>query len=527
MKHLLAVMIVVILTGCGTNHDEQVKTKNQISTQQNVKTPVLNSMKIAMDKPKTLHPIYNLDPTVSQALYLFFDTLVKIEDDGSVQPNIANYWSINNEDNSIILTLNEDIKWHDGVNLTAEDVVFSIKTIMGAKESIYKKSVENIANVAVLSPYTLQIWYRQPFSGTLQTLFFPVIPKHIYGVGYEQAIDLTPVGSGPYKYKENIPLDAMYLEANKEYFKGAPLIETFEILLTPNQSSILSAFEQGLIDLVYTDTMDWGKYTKDSSINIYEIPTQNYEFLGLNFRLEKNNNINIREALTYAIDRQEIIDIYYLGHGVLADTPINPTSYLFDQDIIIKQQDEAKIKLLLSKEGYIYDEKTQLYTKNGVPLSFTLLVNKDNYNRMKIAEYIVSMFKDVGILLNIDAVDIQTYNRRIYDGDYDMFFGGWKFSYVYDLTYAFHSKEIDKGDNFIRYSNANMDKLLEEAFSTDPYNINTAYIDLQRYFLKENPYISLYFKTAALIIKNKFAENIDPDPLNIYSNVYEWSIQQG
>ncbi|ONI41178.1 hypothetical protein AN640_00270 [Candidatus Epulonipiscium fishelsonii] len=525
MRHLLSIIILVTLTGCGINTGEQNDIKNTNKIQQNIKIPVSNSMKIAMTTPKTLHPIYNLDPTVAQALYLFFDTLVRIEDDGSIKPNIAKYWSVKNEDNSIILTLNENINWHDGINLTAEDVAFSIKTIMNAKESIYKKSVENIANVAVLSPYTLQIWYRQPFSSMLQTLFFPVIPKHIYNIGYEDALDLIPVGSGPYKYKENIPLDAMYLEANEEYFKGAPLIETFEILLTPNQLSILSSFEQGLIDLVYADTMDWGKYTRDSSINIYEIPTQNYEFLGLNFALEKNNNNNIREALTYVMDRQQIIDIYYLGHGVLADTPINPTSYLFDQDITMKQQDEAKVKLLLSKEGYQYDEETELYTKNGVPLSFTLLVNKDNSNRMKIAEYIATMFKDVGISINIDAVDVKTYNNRIYDGNYDMFFGGWKFSHIYDVTYAFHSKEIDKGDNFIRYSNKDMDKLLEEAFSASPNDIKKAYIDLQEHFLQENPYISLYFKSAALIVKDKFAENIDPDPLNIYSNVYEWSIQ--
>ncbi|OON98496.1 MAG: hypothetical protein ATN35_04720 [Epulopiscium sp. Nele67-Bin004] len=524
MIRFLYVLMTIFLVGCGFDFDNVVLSDEEIVLEEEIKTTSVLSLStgtnkkddeliLSMNTPQTLHPIYNTDETVFQILHLVFDTLVNVEPDGSVSKNIAEYWTIN-DDNSITMVLRSDIFWHDGEPLEADDVVFSIQTIKYAKSSIYSSNVANIAYSTVLSPNTVQIYYNQPFSGMLQTLFIPIIPEHIYNVPYAQAINLDPVGSGAYKFSEHVPLKSLHLEANANYFKGSPNIDKVEILMTPDHEATLSAFSQDLIDVIYTEVMDWGKYAKDKSATIYEIPTQKYEFIGVNFNDEILSKRGVREALISSIDRENLIDIYYLGQGSVADTPISANSYLLDSTLESIKYDKENARLLLAKEGFEYDET----------LTFSLLVNKDNAERLRVAQGIVQMYDQVGIRLVLEEVDVTTYMDRIYSGDYQLFLGGWKLSYIPDLTFAFHSSQRYRGDNFINYNSDEMDTLLEEAFIAHPNDITTAYSNLQQFFISEVPYISLYFKNGALITKNRVSGDIDPDPLNIFSNIQNWKL---
>lgn len=529
---IISIMIIsmIWLVGCTIKgeaveeHPVEVPMQEEVAEVESIPLEG-NLIKVAMRSPTTLHPIYNIEKSVEQGLHLMFDTLVNIEVDGSITPQLAKTWYIDTASNSIHITLEEDVLWHDGKPLTANDVKFTIETIQQATDSPYKKAVENIAKVQVLTNNALQIWYRQPFSGMLQTLFFPVIPEHIYNVPKEEALDIKPVGSGPYKFQTEVPLKQITLEKNENYFKGVPGIGQVQILITPDEESTLHAFEQGLIDVIYTDVMDWGKYTKDKSARIYELPTNNYEFMALNFNRPQFQNKNIREALAYGLDRQEIIDIYYLGQGIVTDTPISPKSYLFDKTLDIREYDKEKGKLLLAQEGYQLDEKTKLFTKNNISLSFNLLVNKENKERVKVAQGIQKMYKSIGVEVIIEEVDKETYLSRIYSRQYDAFLGGWKLSYIPDLSFAFHSSQITSGDNFIGYQDSQMDTLLKDAFMANPEYITEAYSSLQHYFAEQNPYISLYFRNGAVITKKKIKGNIDPDPCNIYSNIQEWRLE--
>ncbi|MGL4735877.1 MAG: peptide ABC transporter substrate-binding protein, partial [Cellulosilyticaceae bacterium] len=456
--------------------------------------------------------------------HLLFNTLVNVEPDGQISPNIAKSWTLDSQTNTVTVKLNDNIMWHDGKKLTAEDVAFTIDTIKGASESPYKKAVSNMANVQVVDPVTLTIAYRQPFSGVYQTLFFPVIPKHIYNVGVAEAKVLTPVGSGPYKFSSMVPLKSLELVSNAQYFKGAPHIPEIHVMLIPDQESSLHAFEQNLIDVIYTDVMDWGKYAKDKSAQIYELPSNNYEFMALNFNRPKFQNANIRQAMVYSLDRQELVNIFYLGNGTVTDTPISPTSYLYDRTLLVKEYDKEKAKFLLAQEGYQFDEKTKLFVKNDIPLSFTLLVNQENKERIKVAEGIKKMYRDVGIEVSIELVDEATYMERIYNKQFDAFLGGWKLSYIPDLSFAFHSSQVTTGDNFISYKDQKMDQLLHEVFVASPLQMEDAYSKLQTYFAEQNPYVSLYFRNSALITKKHIQGTIEPDPLNCYANVEKWSL---
>lgn len=528
-KIFALMMCIVLLVGCGAatgssdgEQGEVPPTKEEVTNNNN--TDVSSVLTIGMQNPTTLHPIYNMDKSVQQNLYLMFDTLVNLNEDGSVSSNLAQNFVYSEAEKCMRIDLRQDVKWHDGTALTADDVAYTLELIQKASESPYKLTTKNIANIQVVDRYTLKIYYRQAFSGVYQTLFFPVVPQHIYtGTEAEQKA-LLPVGSGAFKYAESVSHKEATLVANESYFMGKPNIETIKMMIIPDEESLLYAFEQGLIDVIYTDVMDWGKYAKDKSANIYELGTNCYEFMGINHNKPIFQNANIRNALVYAIDRQQMSEVYYLGHSVITDTLIAPHSYLFDPTLQIKGYDIEKAKLLLVGEGYTYDEKTKLFMKNNIPLSFTLLVNEENNERVRVAESIKKMYQEVGIEVTIEKTDAATFKERIYNKQFEAFLGGWKLSYVPDVTFALHSSQIEGGDNFVSYNNSTMDQYIQAAFSSHPDKIVEAYSKLQQYIAEQNPYISLYFKNGALITKKKVGGNIQPSPINTYSNVEEWKI---
>lgn len=524
---LIGVASMVVLVGCGAKEGTKPTEPPKEVSEEKPKNENEDSLiYISMQNPTTLHPIYNMERSVQQNLHLIFDTLVDIEEDGSISPNLAESWSYMADENAMTVRLRDDIKWQDGTSLTSEDVVFTLKTIQEAKESPYKLTTKNIANVQALDAQTVKIAYRQSFSGTLQTLFFPVIPKHVYDLPYEQSLQVNPLGSGAYKYASNIPYKEVTLEANEAYFAGVPSIETIKIMITPDNESELNAFEQNLIDVIYTDVMDWGKYAKDQSAEVYEMHTQYYEFMGVNFNKPLFQNKNIRDVLAYGLDRQYILNTYYLGHGTVTDTPISPHSFLADPTLEVKGYDKEKAKLLLVQEGYVFDQKTKCFTKNDQPLRFSLLVNKENKDRLSVAKGIQKMYEEIGIQVTIEEVDGPTYKERIYNKQYEAFLGGWKLSYVPDLTFAFHSTQINAGDNFVSYKNERMDELLTHAFNASPLQIKEVYGMLQQHIAQDNPYISLYFRNGALITKKKITGDLNPTPLNIYAHIESWQLKK-
>lgn len=516
MKILLyLIFTIALLVGCSSRQDEPNTHHNNavfVEKSQPAENPLFlhdtsqsdDTIVLTSNIPTTLNPITNSDADVAQMLNLIFDTLVNIEIDGSISPNLAKYYTINDDSSSVTLVLEDDVFWHDGTEVDADDVVYSIQLLKNCKNSVYYLNSQNISYATVLSPNTVQIFYSTPFSGVLQTLFFPIIPEHIY----QNNLNAAPVGSGAYKFVQQTPQKSLSLVRNDNYFKGAPLIEFANVYYAPDHLAMLSAFDRDIVDAVYTEVMNWGKYEKSSN-KIYEIATNKYEFIGLNFNSSIIKDLNVRYALNYALNKQALVNIYYLGNGSAASTPINPNSYLYNHYEETMSRDI--IPLLLAKAGFTEEQ----------PLRLRMLVNEDNFERKLIAEGIVKMYSDHGIIIIPEFVDANTFTRRIDDGEFELFLGGWKFSYIPDFSFIFHSA----ADNFINYKDPQMDTLLDLAFRATEENLLDAYNQLQLYIQDQIPYISLFFKSGALITHKRITGVITPTPLNIYKDIELWEIR--
>ena len=540
MKRLKKLMLLGLLllgvTGCGLREQQQTpeETIDIVENQEQQEESIIqedqvlsnqsSQLVIAMNTTKTLNPLYNTQANVQQALYLIFSPLINIEQDGTISENLAQSWVVSPQQTAVTITLKQGLTWHDGQPLTSDDVIFTLEQIATIPDCPYKHATDNMQTVEKIDSTTFKIIYKQGFSGVLQTLFFPVIPKHIYNTEHSDSMNITPIGSGPYIYESTTPLEAIHLKANPNYFKGKPNIEKIQINFIPDEVSGLYSFKQGLIDMVYTTETEWGKYTNSESSQPYEMVAPIYEFMGVNFNKPLFQSAEVRNALIYALNREEIVRLYYLEHAIITDTPISPVSYLYNKNLEIKGYDKEKARYLLAEEGYEPDDVTGYMMKGGVPFSFTLMVNEENTDRLKVAKEMQKMYAEVGIEMKIDAVDKETYLDRLVSKQFDAFLGGWQLSYALDLSFAFRSSNILGGENYISYQDPKMDELLQQAFLASHEGIYDAYYKLQDYFSQVSPYISLYFKKSVLMMKDKVGGNIGATPLNIFANVQEWTI---
>lgn len=531
LSHIFILMLCIFLfVGCKTTNKENNKDEQE---QEQVKDPVKEpvkpvasfggELKILMRNPNTLNPLLNNDRTVDQVLKLVFDSLFLLDEQEKPMPNLVESYELSSSGTILTINLKKNILFHDDEELHSDDVIYSINTIKNASEdSIYKVCVENYKRVSAVDEYTFKIYFDQPFAFSLYTLNFPIIPKHHYESNENST--LNPIGTGAYSFVNFATMKELNLKANQKWFKGNLYVEKIKGVITRDKNSDSDAFNQKVVDLINPTKFDWQHYAETKGVSLTEYDTYYYTFLGFNF----NNNIlsdkNIRKAIAYAIDRESIIKNEFLNHAHITDYPIHPISWLNKEDALMYNKNIEKSKELITTAGYSDSDGDELLDKNinsvKQNLSLRLLVNNENPLRLNIANKIKEYLEEVGFIINIDSVDNITYSQKIMNKDFDILLSEWKLSPIPDFTFAFHSSQIEEGNNFINYSNVDMDRILETIFrSTNEKELLTAIGEFKNIIAEELPYYSLFFRTSAIISNQKVYGQLNPSIYNNYRGI--------
>ncbi|HZK57794.1 MAG TPA: ABC transporter substrate-binding protein, partial [Clostridia bacterium] len=337
--------------------------------------------------------------------------------------------------------------------------------------------------------------------------------------------DLNIVGTGMYKIEEYDKSRKISLVRNDDYWGDKPYIEEINVLIVPDEKAQLSLFENGDIDFVYTDIADWGKYTDDKTIRHEEFVISDYEFIGVNFRKDILNDINIRKAIAYGIDREKIVDNICLGHATVTDYPVMPNSWLYDYEKIQLGLNPNLVSTFLGRAGYTLKENSDfVVNEKGKTINLKLITNTGNKLREQIALFIQDDLNKVGIQLEIEFLEWDDLKEQLATNNYDLFLGGWELSYIPDITNMFHSSAIDS-TNFIAYNNEKLDILLDTYLNGNNSTLKKQRLsDIEEHIVKELPYISLFFKNGAVIVNKKIKGDLKPHSYNMFSNINNWYI---
>ena len=506
----------------------------------------------------TLNPLLTSNSSYYYFSKLIFEGLFDFDSDLSVVPKLAEKYFFFNDDKTVSVEIKDGIKWHDGAPFTTEDVAYTIDVLKYAnRESSYGSILEaslgidpinfnSLIDTRIIDEKIIEITFDRAYLNNLEALTFPIIPKHIFEenssrnsiINALNIEDYFPIGTGPYKFENYEKHKYVALTKYDEYWNGSPNISEIIGKVLDDEELILTSFETGQIDFATTIGVDWDKYRQYDNVEVLEYVSPNYEFLGFNFSSELISGESgqaIRKAISYGINRQDIIHKVYLGHGTQIDVPLHPDSYLLSVDAYSYGYNKDLASKILSDAGFKdVDDDNVLEDEDGNKLSLRLITNPSNKARMLVSQLIQGYLNDIGIdlILDFDTQYIkdfspeeesaiwEDFSARVDRGDYDIVLLGWKSSVIPNLFPAFHSSMIDQGSNFINYSNEEMDQLLVDTLLDKSRNQKIdIYANLQEYIIEDLPYVSLYFENIGLLVDSKIQGELNPTFFNLYKGL--------
>ncbi len=470
--------------------------------------------------PSRINPILATDSTSSEIADWIFDGLFKYDVNASIIPNLAKSFKFLN-DTTLLIELKDNIFWSDGVKFSVDDVIFTYKTITSKKVfTPYSSEFRYVENVEKIDDLTLKVIYKQPYFKALEVWLMGILPKHLL-FNEENLMtskfNQTPIGVGSYKLKTYETSKDIELIANATYHIHKPKIDNIIYHFLPDTSTSFLMLKSLKLDIGILTPLQIERQLPDNfkdNFNIIEEVGKNYTYLGFNLKLDKFKDKRVREAISLAIDRQELIDILFFGHGKICTGPFLPETFAFNEEIASPKLDLKRAKELLNEVGY---------TKNN-PLEFEIATNSNNSTRLYVAQIIQHQLAKVGIKTKIKSMEWQAFlNTKVHTGKFETIIIGWGLGITPDAYPIWHSESnFAGGFNFIGYKNEKVDTLIKEAEKTiDREKLSSIYKEIFKLIVEDYPTLFLYIPNTITAI-NKKIKPIEPSIIGIMHNQIEW-----
>jgi peptide/nickel transport system substrate-binding protein len=467
---------------------------------------------------------------------LIFNGLVKYDKDLNLVGDLAESWEVSRDGLTITFKLRRGVKWQDGEGFTAEDVMFGFKTIISPNtRTAYAGDYKEVREATVVDRYTFRVTYKRPFAPGLSSWgSLVVLPKHLLE---GQDIDTTPfarnpVGMGPYVFKQWKTGEKIVLQSNPNYFESRPYIDGFIYRIIPDPATMFLELQAGGLDFMGLTPLQYKRQTDTYKMRRdfckYKYLAFAYTYLGYNLKDWKFQDRRVRQAITRAINKEEIIEGVLLGLGLIATGPYKPDTPWYNPKVQQFPYDVEKAKNLLAEAGWRASGKEGILEKNGSPFEFSILTNQGNEARAKCAEIIQRRLKMVGIKVKIRTVEWAAFiNEFIDKKNFEAVILGWTLGQDPDLYDIWHSSKVGPKElNFISYKNPEVDALLEKGrYTFDQKLRKTCYDRIQEILAEDQPYTFLYVPYALPIISARF-HGIEPAPAGIGYNIYKWYVPE-
>lgn len=515
----LLLIVSTSLAGCGQTDTAATNSNSKVE-----KTLVYG----AEFEDNKLNPI--LETAYANAL--LFRGLMKYDANNTIQPDIAESYTVSTDMLTYDFKLRKGVKFHDGVELKAEDVVFTLKSILDDKvNSQIKPDFEEVKDVQALNDYEVKITLNKPFPPLLDRLTIGIVPKHCFDGKDINTADFNqnPVGEGPFKFVKWDKGNNITLTKFKDYYGKTGNIDNFVFKFIPDYNVRAMQLQTGEIDLALLEPSQVVNLEKDDKVQVCKIPTADYRGIMYNFKTKDIfKDVNVRKAISYATDKKAIVDGVLFGYGEVAYSPIqlnkfnNPNVEKYDYDL-------DKANSILDTAGWIKGADG-IREKDGEKLAFSLFARNNDEVRVKIAEYVAAQCKKVGIDIKVDARDPNAMKIT----DTDAFVIGWGSPFdADDSTYdMFDSSQINSGTgyNLGSYVDPKVDDLLEKARTTADENQRKQYYNDFQQELADNPPYSFDVYLTALYGVNKRVTGFDTQRIlghhgeGFIRNAEEWNI---
>ncbi len=561
---ILASMIFVV--GC-SGETESVDKKGEAVKDES------EYINLTMIRPDTLNPILNTDESVSYILDLVYDSLFEFDENYNLKPKLVDTYSVSSNNKSVNITLKDNIKWHNGKKLTSSDVRYTYNLIKSQKTSAYYNLVSNIKNIEIKDSKNFEIKFKESYAFSLETLIFPIVSKsQLSGLKDSQlkSSNKNLIGCGYYKIKDYQEKEYIILEPYKDYYNLNQEANNREIYvkLVPDSESQTQMVLSLDSDMSKVSLSDISKFTNKEKFKIEKYQDREYDYVIFNYSNKYLQNLDIRKAITFAIDRKSIIKNAYSDRVTMTNFPLNINSKYYDSDLkplsyntnnannylkkaVLslsnsvpsddkkskddKLDDKSKDdnsdtskkdskKDAKEKDSKKEDETSKKQsnrtfkdvTKKEVKelledMEFTIIVNKNNTQRVKAANLISNNLEAIGIKTTIKDLTDDQMKDALNKREYDLALIGCVLPSVSDSTYVINQFGYTD-EKLYKYQNALQSSNSEK-------NTKKAYKDLQKYVKDNALFISFGILDSYVVLNNRVEGDLFSNDFNVYKGI--------
>ncbi len=458
----------------------------------------------------SLDPATSKDTVTHMMMYQIYDTLVKEspEDYNRLIPGLAESWEFNEDSTKVIFHLRKGVKFHNGDTMTADDVFFSLqRSLESSYSSGINVAIDRFEKVGDMSVACVLKYPYAPILDVLTNMTFSIISRRAVEEAEAGGIDLArnPCGTGAYKLKEWRSGDALLLERFDDYYGGPAPIRKITYKLIPDAASGAIALEDGTLDVYYLVAATDYAYLKSlDHISYVSCPGVGMHHITFNVTDGIFSDKRIRQAVAYALNRDDIVIGGAEGHAKAGNCPVPTSVFGYIDDFEWYEQDLEKAKALLAEAGY----------PEGFRVVFSM---QGSATYMRPAEVVQDQMRRIGINVVFDQMERAAYlsdvaakrnfvaslrmiNAVVRDADYT-------------LTRRFHSSLLGGGNNYSGYSNPEADVLIEQARKeSDSTERLRLYRKLYEILREDVPLLPIYSDTVHMFFTSKL-KNFYPHPV--------------
>jgi len=454
--------------------------------------------------PRSLNPLYAQGANDLFITTLLADPLILGGQDwgSSIEPALAESWDISDDGLVYTFHLRQGVKWHDGTELTSADVLFTFEAVQQEDNAILSRANliqgDQPLQVEALDDYTVQVTLNEPDATILTALGLPIVPAH--GFDSTSIVDApyntNPIGTGPYKFVEWNTGESITLEANPDYWRGAPCVDRIVVRFIEGPDNLANALLAGEIDYAPLDGADLAPFQDSPDFQVVTVRRDLMRYIGINTQSPIYSDPAVRRALSVGVDRQAVIDTAAGGFGIIPDSVFTSTVFMYEQGRNEPYPyDPALAQQMLADAGWTDTDGDGILDKDGTPMTLKLVYYGPWPLMQAIAPVVYDNFRSLGIDVELDPLDEgaafeQIYNNQNVEKPYDATLDGWG---LYGTEPDHYRQYMIEPTGLFAYDNPEITALFDEGRrETDPDARYQIYAEADRLLWQELPMIPLF-----------------------------------
>jgi peptide/nickel transport system substrate-binding protein len=483
-------------------------------------------------EPGTLNPVTATDAYASMINQHIYESLVERHNDTlAIVPKLAERWQISADRLRYRFFLRKGIKWHDGRDFTADDIMYSYKILkdpktMNAHLKVYYIDVKELVKI---DKYTVEFIYSKRYHLGLEICgTMPIVPKHIFDDKTDfnsHKNSRSPVGTGPYVFVKWETGKKVELAINEKYWGDKPAIKRVVYQLVQEPNVAFQMLKKRELDLYRMRQIQWVRQTSSDTFNkhfykhLYYQPQ--YSYIGWNAKTHLFADRRTRLAMTHLVNRQAILDKLLFGLGEIVTGTFYINGPYNNPAVKIWPYDPERGRALLEEAGWKDTDNDGILDKNGKPFSFTITIASASKFAERLSTILKEDLKKSGIQMNISRYEWAVFVEKLQKRDFEAVTLAWSLGYSGDPYQLWHSSQMEKGSNYCGFSDPESDRIIEDArMEFDENRRIKLYHRFHEILHREQPYTFL-FSTPELVAVSRKYDNVKVHTMGL--DFLEWT----